>query len=103
VKTSHFKPKNDYKEFKGYRIIDHYHEFDIADKVAANLPLKCFEYCIKDSECVASTILPTNTVASCHLYHHVNSYEKEQGNWITHVKKSHAKNLEAPGETLFWG
>lgn len=93
VKTSHFKRKNDYKEFKGFRLYDHYREFYIVEKEVANQPLKCFEHCIQDSECVGSSLLPIWYVATCHLYHHVNSYKKEQENWITHVKNTHAKYI----------
>ena len=98
IKTSLFKPKNEYMEFSGYRFRDHYQKFEIMSYENSNVAFKCFEYCIQDANCAGSTLLSTNTVHTCHLYNHVNAFEKAE-NWMSYVKKSHFKFMHVVRET----
>lgn len=78
-----------YKEFNDYRLSGDYRQIPLP-KSDFNDGFECFEYCIQDSECVASTI-KSPEFNYCYLYKSINS-SKEEG-WVSVVKKPYYNQM----------
>ena len=62
-----------YKEFYGYRLINHYSQFSLPQ--SSMKFFQCFEYCAQKSECVGVTMHKSETW--CHLYKSITYLEEE--------------------------
>ena len=78
------KEPTEYVEFKGLRLGYHYRSFVMPEINSPNKAFTCFEYCIKDPECKASTVFQNNSY--CFLYKNY-AFLKEEG-WTSYVKQS---------------